>query len=250
MILKIECKLKAPLVLPINYQYMVQSSIYQLLSYDARGKGKKLHDEGAYYYNRVYKLFTFGRLHGDLRIDGKKIIFMSRISLEIRSLDKDIVNILSENIDKYGLYLGENYLEPYRLILKETDLEGNKIKIKMDSPITVYRTDENKKTIYYTPWDGEFYNRINDNLKRKYEAAHKVKLSAEQFLKIEPQKISDRDKVITKYKGFYIVGWTGEYQLQGENKLLRFLYDTGLGSKNAQGFGMFRIIDDEGTNKF
>ena len=39
-----------------------------------------------------------------------------------------------------------------------------------------------------------------------------------------------------------ISGWYGEYYLVGKRKYLDFLYQTGLGSKNSQGFGMFDVI--------
>ena len=61
-------------------------------------------------------------------------------------------------------------------------------------------------------------------------------------MELLPVKVQDRDKCVTKYKGFYITGWCGEYVLKGERKYLDFLYQTGIGSKNAQGFGMFDIV--------
>ena len=41
----------------------------------------------------------------------------------------------------------------------------------------------------------------------------------------------------------------GEYELIGEPKYLDFLYQTGLGSKNAQGFGMFEVEKSLSTSK-
>ena len=148
MLIKIECKLDNTLILPINYQYMVQGAIYRLLSYDKK-YGRKLHDEGVLYNNREYRLFTFGRLHGDLKIIEKNVEFRNSISLEVRSVDREIISILSNNIERFGFLLGEKRLEPYRLYVEEPFFEGEILQIKMDSPITVYRTDKNKKTIYF-----------------------------------------------------------------------------------------------------
>ena len=50
-----------------------------------------------------------------------------------------------------------------------------------------------------------------------------------------------KDKYFTKYKNFFIEAWYGLYLLEGNADYLSFLYDAGLGSKNAQGFGMFEI---------
>lgn len=39
-----------------------------------------------------------------------------------------------------------------------------------------------------------------------------------------------------------IKAWLGIYRLQGEPELISLAYDTGFGSKNSQGFGMFEIL--------
>ena len=55
-------------------------------------------------------------------------------------------------------------------------------------------------------------------------------------------KNSSTRKIVTRYKGSYINAWYGTFQLKGKRKYLDFLYQTGVGSKNSQGFGMFEII--------
>lgn len=59
---------------------------------------------------------------------------------------------------------------------------------------------------------------------------------------MEPISFSEKDKHVTRYKGFYLSGWTGTYRISGERKYLNFLYQAGLGAKNSQGFGMFDVI--------
>lgn len=86
---------------------------------------------------------------------------------------------------------------------------------------------------------------INENFKRKYNAYSGV--FPEENIKIETMRFSERDKYVTKYKGFYISGWYGIYRLQGKRKYLDFLYQAGLGDRNSQGFGMFDLIGG-GTN--
>jgi CRISPR-associated endoribonuclease Cas6 len=58
---------------------------------------------------------------------------------------------------------------------------------------------------------------------------------------IEPLRVTQRDESVTRYKGFYITAWSGTYLLEGKRKYLDFLYQTGLGSKTSQGFGMFDV---------
>ena len=49
-------------------------------------------------------------------------------------------------------------------------------------------------------------------------------------------------KMVTRYQGILIIAWYGTYRLSGECKYLDFLYQIGLGAKNAKGFGMLEIL--------
>ena len=70
-------------------------------------------------------------------------------------------------------------------------------------------------------------------------AAHVSGLSMDE---IEEAGDMTAKKLVTKYQGSYIEAWYGNFILSGKRKYLDFLYQTGLGSKNSQGFGMFNII--------
>ena len=67
-------------------------------------------------------------------------------------------------------------------------------------------------------------------------------MEIDSTITIEVKRLFEKDKYVTKYKGFYINAWFGMYVLTGKRQYLDFLYQTGIGSKNAQGFGMFEII--------
>ena len=62
------------------------------------------------------------------------------------------------------------------------------------------------------------------------------------LIQIKPYGNKEPKKLVTKYKGGFINAWFGDYELSGERKYLDFLFQTGLGGKNAQGFGMFEVI--------
>jgi len=49
-------------------------------------------------------------------------------------------------------------------------------------------------------------------------------------------------RVVTKYKDTWINGWKGMYRISGSSRALEFIYNTGLGSKNSQGFGLLEVI--------
>ena len=62
------------------------------------------------------------------------------------------------------------------------------------------------------------------------------------FIRRTPDEYARWIEVVTTFKGTYITGWQGYYHLEGSNELINFLYYAGLGDRNSQGFGMFKII--------
>ena len=115
------------------------------------------------------------------------------------------------------------------------------LRIKTRAPICVYSTDiYTGRTQFFAPDEEEFAELVNENFLRKYLAY--TGILPESGVDLVPVVITERDKFVTKYKNVYVSGWNGIYELYGEPKYLDFLYQTGLGSKNSQGFGMFDII--------
>ena len=219
--------------LPIAYHHIQQSAIYSLI----RGN---LHDQGYSYEKRDYKLFTFGPFSGKYTVKNHRIIFHDCVSFELRCLDDNVMNDVMSNIKKYGFRIGDISYHNIELDLADRQIESGQVSISMISPICVYETDFAKHTHYYSPKDEEFYAYIEDNYYRKYVAAYG--LSPETEISIQAKHVNDRDKYFTKYKNFYIEAWKGSYILEGNSDGLNFLYNTGIGAKNSQGFGMFEII--------
>ena len=77
---------------------------------------------------------------------------------------------------------------------------------------------------------------MNENFRRKYCAAYGIEPDTD----ITVGDIARPRKYVTQYRrGIYITAWHGEFDLRGTPEALDFLYQTGLGSRNSQGFGMF-----------
>lgn len=232
-----------PCRLPISYHHIQQSAIYNLLK-DSPQAGD-LHDHGANYGKRTYKLFTFGPLMGKYEIIDNNIVFKEEIRWEIRSDDRQMLMILYEKIKQEGLILGNNILKNVEAQTQDISIEEDSVYIKMISPICVYSTNpDTKKTYFFSPDDEEFARAVQDNFYRKYTAGYMV--DPEYGIDIKPVEVTSKDRYLTKYKGFYINGWKGIYKLSGKRKYLDFLYQTGIGAKNSQGFGMFEVIPKDG----
>ena len=239
----IKIHLDVPLVLPLAYHYIIQSALYDLMKEPDR-KDSYYHDRGHNYGKRIYRMFTFGLLHGQYRIKNGNIAFYDMVELEVRSQDMHLIYLLYENIVSYGIRFGKDIYHEVELCRFNRSLETDCVNIKMDSPICVYQTDkECKKTFYLEPSDIKFSEYVNENFKRKYAAAYGN--MPDTAIKLEVVNCKPEDKYVTRYKGIYISGWKGMYRLYGKRKYLDFLYNTGLGSKNSQGFGMFNVINVE-----
>lgn len=229
------------LVLPIQYHHILQSVIYHNLR-EEHGYSGFLHEEGYASRDRQFRLFTFSLLQGRYSIQNRQIVFRNSVSFEVRSADVRMIRILQKNLETKGITYIKQHYENLQLKLSDRTIATDSVRIRMRSPICVYSTDPgSKKTYFYRPQEEAFSALLNANFHRKYKAFTGMEPGSD--IKVRTVLVNDRDKYVTKYKGFYINGWFGEYELTGEPKYLDFLYQTGLGSKNAQGFGMFEIVE-------
>lgn len=242
MQLEVSIGLREPLALPINYNHIIQSIIYRALN-AMPDYSEFLHECGYTSGSRQYRMFQFSQLNGDYYIDQKQrnIVFCSYVHLEIRSPEPLLIRLLAMNIKHYGISFGSMVCHDVHLKLYDYTVEDNSLDIRMKSPITVYSTNSgNGYVTYYRPDEDIFYQKINDNFRRKYQAYYGLPPSA--GIEMKPLQDSLPKKMVTRYQGSYITAWYGIYQLTGGRKYLDFLYQTGLGGKNSQGFGMFEIL--------
>lgn len=245
MQLKVRHRVKNPLVLPISYNYILQSAIYNAMRSDY-GLNRFVHDKGFVNNNKTYKMFTFSMLSGKYKIENKKITFFEEVSFEIRSTEAVLLKNIKDNLEAKGITYLSQHFEVDEVKLCDVEVEDDEVMIKMRTPICLHETyevDGASKTRFFTPEDEEFARKLNENFVNKYESytQNKPKWNVD----ISPVMVTPRDKVVTKYKGIYISGYKGIYKLKGERKYLDFLYQVGMGEKNAQGFGMFDVIDEK-----
>ena len=114
------------------------------------------------------------------------------------------------------------------------------VEIGMLSPITVYQTLPDKKTDYAAPDEERFYELLKKNARSKWELISDQPFP--QIFSVTPLSVTQKDKVVTSFKGTRITAWMGTYYLTGPQTLLDLLYQIGLGAKSSQGFGMFQVL--------
>lgn len=240
MQLVVHIGLDEPLSLPINYNHILQAVIYHSLDL-MPDYAAFLHNGGFTRGQRQYKMFQFSQLKGEYQITDKKITFFSEVSFEVRSPEPLLIRLLGEGMWSQGIRFGEHTYTDVQLELYDYTVEDQELLIRMRSPLTLYATDEETgKTFYFSPDDPAFYDMVDDNFYRKYEAYYGIPPMSRITLEKYGDKFSK--KMVTRYQGILITAWYGTYRLSGKRKYLDFLYQTGLGAKNAQGFGMFEIL--------
>ena len=242
MKLKITLSADNPIVLPLHYNYILQSFIYNNLD-DIYSLF--FHDYGFPYGKRYFKLLTFSTLFGRKRVikGAKRIIFFPPIHFYFSSiLEEAISSHAKVLLNKKSLKLGQNevFLKSVQSIKEE--VKGSKITVKTLSPITIHSTGEDKKTVYYNPQQEKFYQLLEENLRKKCKVIS-IKGDLES-IKISPAKGSFFKKAVVLYKnGFIIEAWKGKFTIEAEPQVIEVALKAGLGDRNSQGFGMVAVSD-------
>lgn len=229
--------------LPLDYNHLIQALIYKSISKDF---AEFLHDNGFLLGKRKFKLFTFSRLIGNFVLDRSKrrIIYHGNLSLHVSSpIERFIEDVANTIVKRSSIFLSGNKLSVKELKFPaEAHIKGNKIAIRMLSPLTVYSTlmtpDGRKKTYYYSPYEKEFSDLVNENAKKKYFLLTGETIKSD--VKISPLKVKE---AVVIYKRTVVKGWMGTFILKGPASLIKTIYDAGLGAKNSQGFGMFEVVE-------
>ncbi|SNZ10615.1 CRISPR-associated endoribonuclease Cas6 [Persephonella hydrogeniphila] len=232
--------------LPLHHNTTLQGMFYKSLPPPL---SEFLHEIGFFYNGRRFKLFTFSKINSEKFVilngkKGKRVKYKSPITIQISSGIPDITKNWGETfLKKHKITLGKNelYLESIEVVPQPKFSED--MIIRTLAPITVYRTfqDEKKYYRYYSPDEEEFEELIRENLRKKYEILTGNTLNE---FKIEIKPKGKVRKVLFKYKDFPIEGYEGKFIIKTDPELFKKVYDTGLGAKNSQGFGMVEVMSE------
>lgn len=230
------------LTLPLAHHAKVQGMIYALMG-ASPDYSAFVHNQGYTVGGAHFKLFTFSNLTGPHTIRQGMITFPREVSFALRTADPMFGQLL-HNLLRPGLVcvLGGQEITLASVRQESVHLaeDCRQIKIRMLSPIAVYRTLPDGHTKPFNPLEDEFSQLVNQNYHFKWESA--TGEAAADDVEIIALSVGRRDKLVTKIKGTYVTAWGGTYLLKGNPRALEFLYHTGLGSKSSMGFGVFEII--------
>lgn len=224
------------LSVPFNYNYQLQSAVYAVL---AEAGGSSFWHDGGFGDASKFKGFCFSRLNGRYTADREKgsIAFEDDIYLEIRSASFEFIDSFQRAIERRSyLKLFDTRLEIIGASLANVHLESGDVTFTAETPVVARRTLEDGHTRFFSPDEEEFFARIRLNAERKYEA-----ITGKKPDELTVAPCGEHNKTVVNYKGTYITGYTGRFELNTSLRMAEFLYNTGLGEKNSQGFGFVRL---------
>lgn len=224
-------------LIPYEYHGFLQGMIYHALLED---QGKFFHDEGFELKNRVYKMFVFSELSGKYEASREGLKFLEPATFYVSSISSDFLNQLYLYFKETPyVRFGGQYAEVVEVLpVKDIEYDAKNIYVLQTlSPILAYKTDEKSYTTYFHPRSQDFENSLRDNLNRKYSILYNN--SDDEFFEI--LNIERCKEVKVKFKKNVFVAYVCSMKVRVSDKYLKLLMHTGLGSKNAGGFGMVRI---------
>ena len=221
--------------LPVSYNSIVQGFIYNTLSVADPCFSYYIHNKGRKQGVNLFKLFTFSRLKGKYDIRRREIIFPRTASLEIRSPDISFIeNFLRGCSEGDTVQLGTNHVRIDRIAAEDKKITENTVSAFCLSPF-VYPDEFPQCNLFNH--DMAKYKLIN-NARNKWlsEGFDGADFALDvDFTGCQPKKAQ------CVFKNTYIIGWDTPFLLKGNPEIIDFLYNTGIGNRNSQGFGMFGI---------
>lgn len=223
--------------LDIQYRKSIISWIkHALQSYD-----ENLFQE--IYNNNNKKTFTFAPILSNPKFDKEKVTMQdNQFSIVFSGYNYFSCllmynSFLKQKFQKFSLSKNSMTLTNICMIPENKIIEGN-IKVKMSSPLIVRNHNkETLKDLYYGFDKQEFEKYLKINIEEQIKAEN-LDTSLLQNFKITP--IQAKKIVIPLYEKM-IECTVGSFELQGNIKLLEYLYKAGMRYKEGYGIRFIRI---------
>lgn len=224
--------------IPIQYRKTIISFLKHCLEENNKEYYQKYYNEK----DPIIKQYAFSAYYKQQKID-KDIIKLDDKKLEINITTSDyetgIVLYNSFNKQKGNKFsLNNNSMTLVNITMtKEKEISSDKIIVKFQAPLCV-RSRDNNKDYYYSYQNEKFEEILKINIKEQLKISDIPTEMVDTF-SIKP---INAKKVLIKFYEKCLECSTGTFELSGNKELLKYLYETGVGSKHSAGFGMFQIL--------
>lgn len=231
-------------LIPWNYSYLLHGFLYQAITRSEPELGFFLHEEGFQAGNRRYKMLLFSRLFPKSAkpVDTGLIMsppirwwVSSPLSGPIEALAKTMLTEMEVSIGQTRMYVERIELEP------QPKFEG-RLLCETISPIiasTGVQRGEKLHKKFLSPNDDNFWKVIESNL---FGKANSLGIELSPGARVRFECIGAWRSRLWMSQNTQVRGYEGRFYMEGNETLLQLAYDAGLGERNSQGFGMFRVL--------
>lgn len=234
------------IVLPINQNYYLASTVYKTLAAQP-DYADFLHDHGYFHESsgHSFKLFVFSPLCcRNRKIAGDNIsLGPGKIMWSISSPMPEFLTAIAEGLLSEGMIdICSNKLVIDNIMAEPEPLFVPEMRFSCQSPLVVSRPgSQGGHAEYLLHDDREFSDRVRTNLIRKYELIYGSPPQDNVFeMFFDKDYIARKDGKVTKLidiKGTKIRGVFAPFSARGSVDLLKVGYEAGVGSYGSMGFG-------------
>lgn len=239
MRLRLLLETREAMTLPWDYRTQLTKTTYEILKAGDRGYSTWLHEHGFCWEKRTYRLFVYSDLmltHWNFSPQG--LTDVRWMTWQIGSPDQRFVEAFLAGLERKGgqLELFGTIVEVVDMVRMEAPERGSGLTFRTVSPIAASTGDPNRSRhpIYLRPDQPEFAEALQRNLIAKWQAFHQRGWSGREF----DLRVWNPKQKLVRVFDTNVRAWHLRLQMWGDEELIRFAYDAGLGIKNSQGFGM------------
>ncbi len=228
--------------MPLHHETLLNGLVYNSIRDSAYRD--QLHNKGVTFEKRQFRMFCYSRLQGSYKIQNKQMVFTSPVSFLFSAHDeKLLLELTSSMFTRDVIMIGSKTVKLHSIQQIDQQLSSH-VRIRMITPVTAYSTfmlNNKKKTFYWSPRDEEFGHQVQENAIKKFVALY-GQAPADNKLILTPKDPKQLLSRTVIFKHTFIKGWMGDFILQGNEKLIRIVYDVGLSAKNSNGLGLFEVV--------
>lgn len=233
-----------PVFLPWHYSHLLHGFLYGAIAKASPGLGSFLHDQGFGTGAHRYKMLVFSKLYprrAKSFSDGLSLIppihwwVSSPLPAPLEAL---AITLLAER----RVVLGSACLELERIEVEPLPEFSGRILCETISPLVVstgVRKGDKLHKRFLSPEEPDFWRIVEINLRRKAEA---LGILFPDGAKVQFESRGKWRSRLLQVQGTQVRGYEGRFVMEGEKSLLLLAYEAGLGERNSQGFGMFRVV--------
>lgn len=241
--------------IPINYQYPLQSAIYDILSKSDVEFTAHLHDCG-YQYNggKIHKLFAFSNLivpRPGIAIDKERerlIIKSDTVYLYISfQPEKDTQHFIQ------GIFAQQSFriydqLSELEFIIQEVQVMPSLEYSSEDvfntlSPVCVSLRNDKGHMDYLRPDHPLYETGILTGLLSRYRTIMGKEYEGETYCRLKV--LSEPKSALINIKGIRVRGYRYKFQIELPASLMQIAWESGLGEKGSMGFGMIEKVETD-----